>query len=123
MAYDEADVAFSPAWVVLWVWNVAALAVYAALHFPPRDFAASLLVGFLLPEMVGLRRHRDALPPLTYVVRRYVPRWVPTAVTFGVGAWMAFAFLPVVEHPAVVGSAIAGLVGWLDNHWAVTYSD
>lgn len=110
-----AAVAYSRAWVGMWVACVVALAVLAplvSLHV----WVASFAVLFLLPELIGLRRRRDMLPPLTYVTRRYVPRWVPTALTFAAGAWLALLW-PVPLFLV----ADAGMVGWLTNHWDVTY--
>jgi len=120
VSYDEAGVRWLPAWIALWVWNVIALAVLAPM-LKPGAWLAAFFVLFLLPEMIGLRRHRDALPPLTYVVRRYVPRWVPTAATFAAGAWLAVLWLPMAAHPALVAVGDAAMVGWLTNHWDVTY--
>lgn len=116
MSYDEADVRWSGVWVALWAFNVLALAVLAP-FLPMFHWLAAFGVLFLLPELVGLRRHRDALPPLTYVTRRYVPRWVPTALSCAAGAWLCLLW------PAplfIIGAA--GMVGWLINHWDVTYS-
>jgi hypothetical protein len=123
VSYDEHAVRWSPLWIALWVVNCAALAALLVAGAAAKTWAAAFLAMFLVPELVGLRRHGDGLPPLTYVVCRYVPRWIPTAVTFAVGAWMAFAWLPSpkTEHPLLVAVVIAGMVGWLTNHWDVTY--
>ena len=120
MGYDEADVRWSRWWVLLWTLNVLFLAVYAAYASAGAWFSA-FLVTFLLPEMVGLRRHRDGLPPLTYVVRRYVPRWVPTAVTFGAGAFLICEWWGVTGARELEAVGVATMIGWLTNHWDVTY--
>lgn len=122
MTYDEANARWSKAWVLLWLVNVVVLAALAP-FMVPRRWAAAFALLFLLPEMIGLLRHHDALPPLTYVVRRYVPRWVPTAVTFGCGAWLAEMWVDRADHPLLALVIIATFVGWLTNHWDVTYSE
>jgi hypothetical protein len=82
---------------------------------------------FMIPEMIGLIRREDSLPPLTYTVRRYLPRWIPTAVTWAVAAWMFYVWcIPVdgmtqAQHPLLAAIAIFGVAGWLTNHWDVTY--
>jgi hypothetical protein len=116
VTYDEGDVRWSRAFVALWVFNVVALLVLAFI-LPERHWVAAFGLLFLLPELVGLRAHRDALPPLTYVTRRYVPRWIPTALTFAFGA-----FLATLWHDQLFLVVDAGMVGWLTNHWDVTYS-
>jgi hypothetical protein len=57
---------------------------------------ALTLIGFAILEAVGLRREGDEWPPLTYVIRRYLP------------AWLFFA-------------GLGGLVGWLVWHFVATY--
>ena len=123
MAYDEHDTRWSPAWVVMWVVNMLALVGLELYGVAPVTWGSAFLALFLAPELVALRRHKDALPPLTYVVRRYVPRWIPTAVSFGIGTWLAVAWWPRVSHPLLVVIGIASFVGWLTNHWDVTYSE
>lgn len=47
--------------------------------------------AFFALEFRGLKKGRDGAPPLTYVLRRYVPGWL----TFmGIG-WLIFHFLQV----------------------------
>ena len=117
MSYDEARVRWNPLWVFLWVCNVVALAVLAPV-VPLRTWASLFAGLFLVPEMIGLVRHQDSLPPLTYVVRRYLPRWLPDLLTFAAGAWLAWLWRADVPAPQI---AVAGMVGWLTNHWDVTY--
>jgi hypothetical protein len=45
-------------------------------------------LAFFALEANGLRVKRDAFPPLTYVVRRWVPGWLLFA---GIG-WLAWHF-------------------------------
>lgn len=116
MSYDEADVKWSGWWTLLWGINVLALLVLA-FHMDVEHWIATFMALFMLPELVGLRRHRDSLPPLTYVTRRYLPRWLPDLLTFAGGALLA------VLYPTPWFWILdAGLVGWLTNHWDVTYS-
>lgn len=122
MILDRAS--FNLWWVALWLANVIGLTALLAFGVSPKAWSAAFLVLFLLPEMIGLLHRGDRLPPLTYAIRRYVPRWVPSAVTFGVGGWMAYAWLAGKHravHPVLVAAAIAAMVGWLTNHWDVTY--
>jgi hypothetical protein len=119
--YDEGDTSWSGWWVALWVACILALVGLEVLGVSPLTWGTWFLGLFLLPELIGLRRHRDALPPLTFVTRRYVPRWVPTAVTFACGAWLAASWWQRAVHPMLAVIVVAGFVGWLTNHWDVTY--
>lgn len=118
---------FNRFWVMMWAVNVTALLALFAIGTPPATWTTAFVVLFLLPEMIGAWRRGDSLPPLTYAVRRYVPRWVPDAVTGMVGTWMAWIWLvprnevSAAHHPLLVAIIIAGFVFWLINHWDVTY--
>lgn len=59
-------------------------------------WAGLTLAFFAVLETIGLRRKGDAWPPLTYVIRRYLP------------AWLFFA-------------GLGALVGWLVWHFIATY--
>lgn len=111
---------FNPYWVALWAVNTLALAVLAP-RLTPGAWVAAFSVLFLLPEMIGLVHRGDSLPPLTYAVRRYLPRWMPDMVTFAAGAWVAWLWIPIAVHPLVCAVSVAGFVGWLTNHWSRTY--
>lgn len=116
---------FNQYWVALWAINCVILVSMLYAGVSPMAWFTAFVVLFLLPEMIGLRRRGDSLPPLTYTIRRYVPRWVPSAVTWGVAAWMAWVWClgpeASAEHPLLVFIAIIGTAGWLTNHWDVTY--
>jgi hypothetical protein len=116
MSYDEPDVRWNGEFLFLWVANVCSL-LGLAFVLDLEHWLASFLLLFFVPEMVGLRRHRDSLPPLTYVVRRFLPQWLPTGLTFAFGALLAVLF----QSPLFwIGDA--AMVGWLTEHWAVTYA-
>lgn len=118
---------FNKWWVVMWAISCAALLAMLYEGVTPEQWATSALILFLLPELLGLVHRGDSLPPLTYTVRRYVPRWVPVAITWGIAAWMFYVWcIPVdgmtmAAHPLIVAIAIFGVAGWLTNHWDVTY--
>lgn len=78
MPYGRED-KWSRGGVWAWIgWFLAALGVFAFL------------------EWRGLRREGDEYPPLTYVLRRYVPAWA--------------LFL-----------ALGGFMGWFGTHMLLTY--
>lgn len=101
-------------WVVL-----TAILLVSAFFLPFPYWAAAVLVLFGVPEAIGVRRRGDRLPPLTYVVRRYAPRWIVVPVVWAFagaagGSWFGFV------HPWRL-AALFALVGWLTNHFDVTY--
>lgn len=115
MSYDEANVRWNGVFVWLWILNTSAL-LGLAFVLRLEHWLAAFLLLFFVPEMAGLRRHKDSLPPLTFVVRRYLPPWVPTGLTFAFGALLAVLF----RNPLFwIGDA--AMCGWLVEHWDVTY--
>lgn len=115
MSYDEGNVRWSRPFVLMWAVNCLALAVMAFFLDLPHWLGTFGLL-FFVPEMIGLLRHKDSLPPLTFVVRRYLPQWLPTALTFGFGAMLA-----TLWHSPLFWIGDAAMCGWLTEHWAVTY--
>lgn len=118
MSYDEADVQ----WNILFVcaFAVVAILLLFLLPFMPfKTWSAFAAVGFGTFEAIGVRRHRDRLPPLTYIARRYLPRWL-TFVIIGAGVGVAGGYWFGFAHPLALG-ALFGLHGWLLNHFDVTY--
>jgi hypothetical protein len=83
----------------------------------PSTWLASAVAPFI-HEAIGLARAGDSLPPLTFVIRRYVPRWVVDASVFGFGAFAAMTWWSPPHRTAVI-VAIPATVGWLINHFDV----
>lgn len=110
-----------PWYVAMWVINVAVLLGLFAYGVTPTEWSSAALALFLAPELVGLRSNIDALPPLTHVVRLWVPRWLTYTVTGATGAWMAVAWWGKAVHPLIVEVVIAGTVFWLVEHWREAY--
>lgn len=50
-------------------------------------WAVLVALSFAVLEWIGLRRRNDDLPPLTQVIRRYVPRWLIAVVLGGFAFW------------------------------------
>lgn len=120
MAYDEAHIRWNRWWLALWATTVAVIVPLAFL-VPFRRWSLLAAALFGLPEAVGLLRHRDSLPPLTFVIRRYMPRWLTFTVMdgllFAAGAW----WLGFGATFSLKLGALGALMGWANNHFDVTY--
>lgn len=106
-------------WVAMW-FVVAPTLVVSAFVLPFWAWIVAAGVGFLLPEMISLVRKRDSLPPLTHTIRHFLPGWAAFPLIYfslgSVGAnWLDF------ERPLAIG-ALMGLLGWLTDHFALTYA-
>jgi hypothetical protein len=106
-------------WVAMWA--VAAPAVLVSAFFVSFwVWVAIAIAGLLVPELISLVKQNDGLPPLTYTIRHFLPNWVAFPLIYfalgSVGAhWLDF------DEPLRVG-ALMGLLGWLTDHFAVTYA-
>jgi hypothetical protein len=108
---------WSKAWLALWALVVPGLVV-AAFTIPVLPFIGAVIVFFLIPELVSLRRG-DSLPPLTQTIRHLLPGWLAFPLIYGLlGAFGAKA-LGVVRWWAV--GVLFGLLGWLTEHFTFTY--
>jgi len=81
---------------------------------------AAAVVGFLVPELISLIKRDDSLPPLTHTIRHFLPDWLAfPLIYFSLGAvganWLGFS------QPVRIG-ALMGLLGWLTDHFTVTYA-
>lgn len=73
MSFDKEETRWTKGAVAAWVgWALATLGVFAFL------------------EWRGLRSSTDGTPPLTHVIRRYVPAWLFLAGFGGFSVWFLF---------------------------------
>ena len=115
----KASAHFNPYWVAMWTVDTAILIGLIVHRTPPTIWLTAVVVLFGVPEAIGLRRRGDAWPPLTYVVRRYAPRWSIKAALFGLAVVAALVWKDRPHHEAIwVIDAIC--LGWADNHFDVT---
>ena len=111
-----------PGWNKWWLamWGITSPVVIVSAFFV--DFLIWLpiaIVGFLVPEVFSIVKKSNSFPPLTHTIRHFVPDWAAFPLIYfalgSVGAhWLDFA------EPLRVG-AILGLLGWLTDHFTVTY--
>lgn len=117
---SEVPESWSRLWLVMWVAIVAAL-LGAAFSLPFEHWALAATVGFGLPEGFALLKRADAYPPLTYVTRHFLPKWLAFTLIYGlVGTVGTFWF--GAQHPLRMG-ALAALLGWLTAHFDTVYSE
>lgn len=107
-------------WLVMWLVTAPTLVV-SAFYLPFWIWVAATVVGFLVPEMISLVKKDDSLPPLTHTIRHFLPGWLAfPLIYFSLGAvganWLGFA------RPVRIG-ALMGLLGWLTDHFTVTYAE
>lgn len=106
-------------WVVMWL-VVSPTLIVTAFFVPFPLWVGAAVVGFLVPELVSIVKQDDSLPPLTHTIRHFLPNWLAfPLIYFSLGAvgahWLEF------PRPLRVG-ALMGLLGWLTDHFTVTYA-
>lgn len=111
---------FSRPWLGLWAANTCILVGLLVVSVTPAVFLGAVFLLFFIPEGIGLRRRGDDLPPLTYAIRRHMPRWVVDTMIFALGAWAAVTWSQR-PHWHLILVIDAAIVGWLTNHFDVTY--
>jgi hypothetical protein len=93
----------------------------SAFLLPFRRWSMLAAVLFGVPEAIGLMRHRDSLPPLTYVIQRYVPRWLAFPLLRGL-LWAGAAWWMGLRPEVCLAVGVTGAAdGWISNHFDVTY--
>lgn len=106
----------------IWLWGVVAVTLLVLAFFLPfKWWALAAAVGFGALEAFGLLRANDAYPPLTQVIRKYVPRWAAFTAIYAYtgaagGAWLD------LPHPEKL-ALLFGLLGFLTTHFDVTFDE
>jgi hypothetical protein len=106
----------------LWLWGVVAVTLIVLVFVLPfKWWALAALVSFGKMEALGLLRPNDPYPPLTQVIRKYVPRWVAYTLIYGCtgGAGATWFKFP---HPVQL-ALLVGLLGWFTAHFDVAFDD
>lgn len=112
--------AWNKLWLLMWLVCFVALIVLSfAVPFWPQWLLLTIPL-FWIPELIGIRREDDGLPPLTHTIRHFLPNWIAFPLIYGllgtIGAtWLEF------NRPWHLG-ALFGLLGWLNDHFTVTYA-
>jgi hypothetical protein len=106
-------------WLVMWA-VATPLVIVSAFHIAFWGWVAMAFVGFGVPEWISIQKQKDELPPLTSTIRHFVPNWVAfPAIYFCLGSiganWLT------APQPFHVG-LLVGLLGWLTDHFTVTYA-
>jgi len=107
-------------WVLGWS-ALLVVIVLAVVFLPWWWWLVIAAVGFLGPELWAVTHEPSSTPPLTSILRRYVPSWVAfpllgSLVGGIVAFWIAGPFIGLM-----IGLA-AGLGFWLIEHFTSTYS-
>ncbi|HLE81828.1 MAG TPA: hypothetical protein VJA25_11100 [Dehalococcoidia bacterium] len=106
-------------WVALWTANTVAL-MSLIWMLPPKHWMVATTISFGLMEGIGLLKKQDAYPPLTFVMRRFLPRWLThTALTAYWGA--AVGVLLELPFPAWKLAVLTGILGWTQDHFDLVY--
>jgi hypothetical protein len=107
-------------WLLLWMVCFASLiGLSFVVPFWPHWLLASIPL-FWIPELIGIAREDDGLPPLTHTIRHFLPNWLAFPLIYllvgTIGAtWLGF------NRPWHLG-ALFGVLGWLTDHFSVTYA-
>lgn len=111
---------WSPWFIALWVVAVGSSAI-AFWLVSTREWAALTGVEFMVLETVGLLKSGDGKPPLTFVMRRYVPRWLAFPLLYFLIGSQVIAAVEAGEP--FVASALVGFLGWVTSHFDITYTE
>lgn len=111
---------WSRVWVLGWV-AVLIIAWVAFVFLPWWWWIIVLAVGFLGPELYAVTHEPSSTPPLTSILRRYVPSYIAFPL---LGFLVATPIAYLIGGPFIgltVGVA-AALAFWLIEHFTSTYT-
>jgi hypothetical protein len=106
------------AWVAWWFLSVPTVVVLA-FHLEFLPWVGVAVGGLMVPEVFSVLKRDDSLPPLTHTIRHFLPNWLAFPLIYGIvgsvgSHWLGF------DRPFGVG-VLAALLGWLTDHFTLTY--
>ena len=108
---------WNKAWLVMWGVVVVVLVV-AAFTLPVLPFVVAVVVFFLIPELISLKKG-DSLPPLTQTIRHFLRGWFAFPLIYGLLGAFGAKVLGYGRWWAV--GVLFALLGWLTEHFTFTY--
>jgi hypothetical protein len=115
--------AWNRIWLVMWL-VFSGVLIYLAfiVAFWP-DWVLATIPLFFIPEIISIWRQNDSFPPLTHTIRHFLPNWAAfPLIYFLLGSIGARALGFDYPRNLHVGG-LFGLLGWLTDHFAVTYRE
>ena len=118
---------WNTAWQVMWLLTSPIWAVLAFL-FPIRPTWFAIWLGifavlFGIPEGIAIHRDEDAYPPLTHMIRHFLPDDFAFPLLYGVLGAAAARWLGVEPALRYLGVGIGfAILGWVTIHFTVTYA-
>jgi hypothetical protein len=107
----------------IWAWGVVAIGLIGSVWFraPFMAWSVAALTFFGTMEGYGITHQHSAYPPLTQVIREYIPRWLAFSLIYGctglaAGTWFRF-------HNRVGLALLTGLLGWFTAHFDTTFDN
>jgi hypothetical protein len=106
----------------IWLWGIVAVGLLISLRFFAfKWWAVAAGVGFGTMEGIGLVHDNDPYPPLTHVIRNYVPRWIAFSAIYAITGGAAAKWFHL-RHAAGI-AAVVGLLGWFNAHFDVVFDE
>jgi hypothetical protein len=105
----------------IWLWGVVSVGLLVSVWFRAPFMAWSLaaVATFGVMEAIGLTHAQQGFPPLTQVIREFVPRWLAFSLIYastGVAGATWFRF-----HERLELALLTGLLGWFTAHFDTTF--
>ena len=106
-------------WV--WLWGAVGVGLLVSVWFrtPWMVWSIVMVATFGVLEALGLLYEDVGYPPLTQVIREYVPRWVAFALIYAATAMAAATWFNVPDRVGLM--LLGGLVGWLTAHFDTAF--
>jgi len=106
-------------WV--WLWGAVAVVLLVSVWFrtPVMIWSIVTAVVFGAMEGYGLSHAEDGFPPLTQVIREYVPRWLAFSLIYACAGMAAGTWFRVHDRAGL--AVLVGLVGWFTAHFDTAF--
>lgn len=109
---------WSRGWLALWAVIVVVL-IAGAIALPWWAFLPLFLIGFGIPEAIGIAKGADAYPPLTHVIRHFVEGWLAFPLLYGLLGTFGGKAVAFKRWWAI--GVLFAVLGWITHHFVFTY--
>jgi hypothetical protein len=101
----------------IWLWGLVSVVLIVSVWFrtPWMIWSVMTVFAFGIMEGIGLTHASVGYPPLTQVIREYIPRWLALSLIYGCTGLAGATWFHIPDRLGL--AVLIGLLGWFTAHF------